>query len=374
MTGLVEASPLVGQDATPPSRTERALAEVLAEVVQVNGVSVASHFFDDLGADSMVMAQFCARVRKRADLPSVSMKEIYQHPTIKSLAAAITKPALTPTESALVEVLGGVLQSNDVTVGSHFFDDLGADSMVMAQFCARVRKRADLPSVSMKEIYQHPTIKSLAAAFADPAPTPPAETLPVPEPTESAVPATMPAPPARTAQYVLCGTLQLLTFLGYTSLYVAVATRGYLWVASGTGTLEIYLRSVLFGGDVFVGLCVLPIVAKWLLIGRWKRQQIRVWSLAYFRFWLVRTLTRMNPLILIGIGSPLYVLYLRALGARVGKGVVIFSPTVVCTDLLTIGDGTVVRKGAFLSCYRAHAGMIETGSGPLGRDVGGSEG
>ena len=62
-------------------------------------------------------------------------------------------------------------------------------------------------------------------------------------------------------------------------------------------------------------------------------------------------------------------LYLRALGARVGKGVAIFSPTPVCTDLLTIGDGTVVRKGAFLSGYRAHAGLIETGSVTLGREV-----
>ena len=74
---------------------------------------------------------------------------------------------------ALAEVLAGVVQVDDVPVGSHFFDDLGADSMVMAQFCARVRKRADLPSVSMKDIYQHPTIKDLAATFAEPAPPAP---------------------------------------------------------------------------------------------------------------------------------------------------------------------------------------------------------
>src|SRR4051812_19052373 len=70
------------------STTESALAEVLAEVLGVERVSVDSNFFDDLGADSMVMAQFCARVRKRPDLPSVSIKDIYQHRTIKSLAVA----------------------------------------------------------------------------------------------------------------------------------------------------------------------------------------------------------------------------------------------------------------------------------------------
>ena len=69
---------------------------MLADLLHVERVPVDSHFFDDLGADSMVMAQFCARVRKQADLPSVSMKDIYQHPTISRLAAALTRPASAP--------------------------------------------------------------------------------------------------------------------------------------------------------------------------------------------------------------------------------------------------------------------------------------
>ena len=155
----------------------------MAGILKVDDVPVGSHFFDDLGADSMVMAQFCARVRKRGDLPSVSMKDIYQHPTIKDLAATFAEPApptASPHESTLAEVMAGILKVDGVPVGSHFFDDLGADSMVMAQFCARVRKRADLPSVSMKDIYQHPTIKDLAAAFTEsaPAPAPLPETVP----------------------------------------------------------------------------------------------------------------------------------------------------------------------------------------------------
>ena len=58
------------------------------------------------------------------------------------------------------------MHAERVPVDSHFFDDLGADSLVMAKFCARVRKREDLPSVSMKDIYGHPTIRSLAESFA----------------------------------------------------------------------------------------------------------------------------------------------------------------------------------------------------------------
>ncbi len=90
-----------------------------------------------------------------------------------------------------------------------------------------------------------------------------------------------------------------------------------------------------------------------MLIGRWKPGQIRVWSLRYLRFWIVKTLVRAirwccSP------ASPLYSLYLRALGAKIGRGVADLLPHVpVCTDLLTIGDGTVIRKDSFITGYRA---------------------
>ncbi|MEV0597961.1 Pls/PosA family non-ribosomal peptide synthetase [Streptomyces sp. NPDC050315] len=273
------------------------------------------------------------------------------------------------TESQLAEVLAGVVRVEHVPLDSHFFDDLNADSLLMAQFCARVRKREDLPSVSMKDIYRYPTIRSLASGLAEPA------AGPAPGPAESPAPAPVPPSeavvPARagTAQYVLCGALQLLIFLGYTCLTAVVIARGYDWVAAGPGLLDKYLRTVAFGGAVFTALCVLPILAKWLLVGRWKAQRIPIWSLAYLRFWLVRTLIQMNPLVLFA-GSPLYVLYLRALGAKIGRDVTVLSKHLpVCTDLLTVGDGTVIRKDAYATCYRAEAGWIRTGPVTLGKDV-----
>jgi non-ribosomal peptide synthetase-like protein len=266
----------------------------------------------------------------------------------------------TGTERLLSEVLADIVRVERVSVDSHFFDDLGADSLVMAHFCARVRKRADLPSVSMKEVYRHPTISSLATAVTDATPAP----VPASVPASTEV-----ATPAGTSQYVLCGALQFLSVLGYFYVAALVIARGYAWIYAGSGLFDIYLRSVLFGGASFLGLCTLPILAKWMLVGRWKPQQIRVWSLAYVRFWIVKTLVQRNPLVLF-VGSPLYALYLRALGAKVGRGVVIFSRRVpVCTDLLTIGDGAVIRKDSFFTCYRAHGGLIQTGAVTLGKDA-----
>ena len=178
------------------------------------------------------------------------------------------------------------------------------------------------------------------------------------------------AAPAGTGPYLMCGALQLLLFFGYAWVAALAGAWAYRWISASAGLAGIYLRSVLFGGSAFLALCILPILAKWVLIGRWKPRQIRIWSLDYVRFWVVRTLVRSNPLALLAVGSPLYVLYLRALGAKVGRGTVILSKHVpVCTDLLTIGPDTVIRKDAFLSCYRAQAGWIQTGPVTLGRKV-----
>ncbi|WP_405719809.1 phosphopantetheine-binding protein [Streptomyces sp. NBC_01537] len=270
----------------------------------------------------------------------------------------------TGTERVLAEILAGVVRTERVSVDSHFFEDLGADSLLMAQFCARVRKRAGLPSVSMKDVYRYPTLRSLATALADAVP----RTAEAPTPSPAA-PSNDAVVPVSTPQYILCGALQLLVFLGYTCVFAVVATRGIDWITEGSGWLDVYLRSALFGGAAFLGLCTVPILAKWMLVGRWKPRQIRVWSMGYLRFWCAKTLIRANPLALF-VGSPLYVLYLRALGAKVGRGVTIFSRHIpVCTDLLTIGEGTVIRKDSFFSCYRAHAGRIQTGPVTLGRDV-----
>ncbi len=283
-----------------------------------------------------------------ADVPeSSTIQGTYAHPT-------------TGTERILAEVLADVANVDRVSVDSHFFDDLGANSLVMAHFCARVRKRADVAPVSMKDIYQHPTIKSLAE-LVNAASTPAESPTPAPEEV---------APHASTLQYVLCGGLQLLIFLGYTVLVAFVVARGYEWISAGSGLIDSYVRSVLFAGATFLALCIFPIVMKWVFIGRWKPRQIRVWSLAYVRFWIIKTLVQRNPMVLFIVGSPLYPLYLRALGAKVGRGVTILSRGVpVCTDLLTIGDRTVIRKDSILSCYRADAGLIQAGPVTLGKDV-----
>jgi non-ribosomal peptide synthetase-like protein len=269
--------------------------------------------------------------------------------------------AVAGVEQVLAGTLADVLHVQHVPIDQHFFDQLGADSLVMAHFCARVRKRGDLPSISMKDVYAHPTIASLAAVLRDAAA---GGATPV-------VPRTREAPtPTSTREYLVCGTLQAFFYLGYTYVGVLAGIEGYQWLVAGAVGVEMYLRLVLLSGLAFLAVSAVPVGVKWLLIGRWQPGQIRIWSLGYVRFWIVKTLIRSNPGVYLFVGSPLYPLYLRALGAKVGPGVVILSRHVpVCTDLLTIGAGTVIRRETSLLCYRAVAGRIEIGPVTIGRDA-----
>ena len=77
-----------------------------------------------------------------------------------SLAGTLTAEPATSAEAVLAEMLADVMKIEQVPFDSHFFDDLGADSLVMAKFCARVRKRDGLPVMSMKDIYANPSIRA----------------------------------------------------------------------------------------------------------------------------------------------------------------------------------------------------------------------
>ena len=261
------------------------------------------------------------------------------------------------TEKVLAETLASVMQVDEISVQDHFFHDLGAHSLLMARFAAEIRKTQDVPAISMPDIYQNPTIEQLAAHLG----TQDAEVM---------VDETPDAPyVAPDLDYYRCGALQFLAYLGYTTLAVWVFLLGMKWVLASTSLIDVYLRLAVYGVGAFLFFVGLPIALKWALIGRWEKETIPVWSMAYFRFWAVKTLIRTNPILLFR-DLPIYNVYLRLLGAKIGKNVVIRTKhTPVCTDLISIGDNTILRQDSSLSGFKAQSGYIYTGPVSIGRDV-----
>ncbi len=120
----------------------------------------------------------------------------------------------------------------------------------------------------------------------------------------------------------------------------------------------------------FLGMCLLPILAKWLLIGRWKPRRIRIWSLG------VRPLLGRQdagPVEPAGPVRRFAALHALPAGAgredRARRRDPLHAPCPCAPTCSRSAIGTVVRKDSFFSCYRAHAGLIETGAVTLGKDV-----
>src|SRR6185295_16684956 len=216
-----------------------------------------------------------------------------------------------------------------------------------------------------RDIYLNPTIEKLALHVAS-------------LPGESAGPAAdaagqTPPPPrwiASDASYVVCGCLQLLYYVTYAAFAAWLLMAGFDWTVSAAGRpAELYLRAVEFGLAVFIIMTAIPILAKWLLVGRWTQELIPVWTLQYFRFWLVKNLVRSAPMALF-VGTPIYSLYLRLLGADIGRGTVIATRLLpVCTHLIAIGDNTIIRRDAVLLGYKAQANVIYTGRVNIGANA-----
>ena len=68
-----------------------------------------------------------------------------------------------------------------------------------------------------------------------------------------------------------------------------------------------------------------------------------MWSFYYFRWWLVNRFQRLSWSHMF-VGTPLMGLYYRAMGAKVGRDVTIYTAICSAFDLVTIGERSQHRR------------------------------
>jgi non-ribosomal peptide synthetase-like protein len=300
------------------------------------------------------------------ELPAIPMTvsnkvDTRQLPKPTSVRLSADRAMVAPgndDERFLAEALAEVLKFETVSVEDNFFDDLGANSLLMAHFCARVRTRKEWATTSMRDIYLYPTVARLA------------KHLCVAEEMTTATTERVLTRQASNLAYWSCGVAQLMFYALYSYASLWAINRGLNWVYDALDEpLKLYIRCVELSAGVFFGMTGFAVLAKWVLVGRWKAETFPIWGLRYYRFWVVKTLIRTAPVVLFR-GSPLYSIYLRLLGTKLGHNAVIESKSVpVCTDLISIGDRTILRKESMILGYRAQAGYIHTGPLTIGNDA-----
>jgi non-ribosomal peptide synthetase-like protein len=258
------------------------------------------------------------------------------------------------TERSVSRVVAEVFNMEQISVKDNFFTNLGGHSLMMAVISAKLREEFDTAEISIRDIYLNPTVAELSQYI---------DTKNSSDQTRRNVePYRI---PSRFAYYG-CGAVQLIYYYALFLSLMGIIISGIAWSFSIPNTFVVYFRLLGFTTFVSVAYISLTILAKWVLIGRWKEQEIPIWSLKYLRFWIVKQLVQNNPIVLFK-GLSIYNCYLRLLGAKIGKHAVIYSKTVpVCTDLINIGDHTILRQDSILQGYKAQSGYIYTGPVNIG--------
>ncbi|MFE0602353.1 Pls/PosA family non-ribosomal peptide synthetase [Streptomyces sp. NPDC058892] len=144
---------------------------------------------------------------------------------------------------------------------------------------------------------------------------------------------------------------------------LAVAALSALTAWSGLGVWG----AVLLSGAVLLAAgtaaCCVAVGAKWLLVGRHRPGEHPLWSGFVWRNELADTFVEVLavPWLAGSVpGTALMTLWLRGLGARIGRGVWCESYWLPESDLVTLGDGVSVNRGCVLQTHLFHDRILRT--------------
>ncbi|GGK19776.1 peptide synthetase [Pilimelia terevasa] len=275
------------------------------------------------------------------------------------------EPPATDMEVALARVYADVLGAPAVSVTADFFVDLGGHSLVAARAATALRDSVG-HMVTVRDMYKFPSVRALAAYL---------ETFGPPS-AGGGVPAGPTGPTAREvyeSQSKLSRwttwTLQALSMYLFGAIFALLpAVLFFLtvfWVLGEVATLWYVIIVGLLALGAWPIVILLAIGAKWVLIGRYKPGEHKLWSFYYFRFWLAARFTAMSGAESL-VGTPVMPLYYRLMGARVGKRCHLLTGQVGAWDLLEIGDDTSIGADTQLMGWRVEDGLLKIGRIDIG--------
>jgi non-ribosomal peptide synthetase-like protein len=116
----------------------------------------------------------------------------------------------------------------------------------------------------------------------------------------------------------------------------------------------------------FVNFAV-AIAGKWLTAGRLQPGRYPLWGAVYLRWWLANKFCELPDVFLLA-GTPWMPWYLRALGARIGRNVMIDTLTLAVPELLIVEDGVSLGTFVNIENARVEGGQLVIGPVQLKQD------
>jgi non-ribosomal peptide synthetase-like protein len=266
------------------------------------------------------------------------------------------------TEAALLVAAKRVLGNQPIPFSADFFTDLGGHSLLAARFVSAVRETPALAAITLQDVYGHRSLRAIADQLI--ARTGGAGT--------ASVARDLSFTPPPLLRRFLCGLAQAAV------LPFVIALSTTQWLGVFVTYLVLTGEGLDFWSELVAILCVyvlinvvtaaIAIAAKWLIIGRTKPGRYPLWGAYYFRWWLVRRLLTLVHIKWIQ-GSPAMAIYLRMLGARIGRDAVIADLDFGAADLIVIGEGSTVGTKAEFSNAEVIGNELVIGRITCGRDV-----
>jgi non-ribosomal peptide synthetase-like protein len=280
----------------------------------------------------------------------------------------IVAPA-TPLEERIAAIWRRLFSLPAVSVEADFFLDLGGHSLLAAQVATALRADADAlaaigAEVAVRDVYRFPTVRKLAAELATRA-----EPVDARGAAEPASPIAAPATVSERMRILVVALQALSTYLigALAAIPAALLVLVAMHVAQGSLSLA---QGIAAGAVIAVvtwpAYLALAIAAKWLLVGRFREGAVPLWGLAYFRWWLAGRFQALSGANLLA-GTPLLNVYLRLMGARIGRGCHIDTALFGAFDLIAIGDDSSIANDTQLLGYRVEDGRLHFGRVTLGR-------
>ena len=273
------------------------------------------------------------------------------------------KPAANETEKRILDVWSKLFPSLPINLNDDFFLDLGGHSLLAARMVSELRKCSQFSRASIADVYENPTIESLAIKLENQPSTAP---LVEPKP-ELENPQRYPEAKGNFGAG-LVQTILLYFVFGFRALEWMTPYLIFFYLQeTGHSILSSLTWAAAGGVVIFPVLLVAAVVAKWVVIGRIRPGKHALWGGYYLRWWFVQALVNSIPLGYLE-GTPLLPFVYRLFGARIGQDVQLATENVAAFDQITIGDGSCIDDDASLLGYSVKQGQLIIGPIRVGRN------
>ena len=266
---------------------------------------------------------------------------------------AIEVPA-TEMERKLHLIWAESFAPQKVSVTADLFEDLGGHSLKAARLVSAARKLPGLESLSLEDVYAAPTIRALAIRIGGAAPI-------------TVVDETSFHRISRWKRYlcIAAQTLALVPIYTIAGLQWFFPYLAYTWLTVDHSRFEALLLSGLAFMVVPFAAVLFSVLAKWLIIGRYRAGDYPLWGAYYFRWWLVRRIIGVTATPYLA-GTPMMRSYYRLMGARIGQRVHIGAGVIDAADLIEADDDSVISDQAVLATSAVERGLLRLGTVRLG--------